>query len=271
MTKKFTYEDMIKRNIGILTMEDQDILKDSTVAIAGCGGAGGEAAIMLARMGVGHIKLSDPDTYDISNLNRQYGAKVSTLGKNKAETIASEIQDINPFCKVTVLNKGVDEGNISNFLEGSNIAVDEIDFNQPYFTALFHRRARALSIPVVSGVDVLWGSFLLFFFPESLSYEEYVGKSKDTNLEEFRNFSNPISAYAPELPAYLDASVLTNVAEGKIDIPVVAPSVSLNAGILSAFVCFSLTNMREIKPVPYYYFTQDMLVLEPKLNTNMEY
>ena len=41
------------------------------VAICGLGGLGSNAAIYLARTGVGHLHLLDFDTVDASNLNRQ--------------------------------------------------------------------------------------------------------------------------------------------------------------------------------------------------------
>ena len=48
-----------------------DAVKDARVVIAGLGGLGSNIAIMLARMGVGHLHLIDFDTVDASNLNRQ--------------------------------------------------------------------------------------------------------------------------------------------------------------------------------------------------------
>ena len=44
-------------------------LKDSTVAIFGCGGVGSYVAEGLVRSGVGNIVLIDSDIVDITNIN----------------------------------------------------------------------------------------------------------------------------------------------------------------------------------------------------------
>lgn len=266
MKNLFTYPELVVRNMGLFSVAEQKILKNSKVVIAGCGGAGGEAAVTIARMGVCAIALADPDTFESSNLNRQFGSSVNTIGKNKASVIADEIKKVNPFCKVTVFSDGISESNVDQFLKGANLVIEEIDFTEPYYSALLHRRARKKKIPVLTGVDVSWGAFLLVFLPDSLSFEEYIGLDSECDLELLKEHNVPITAYAPELPAYLDAELLESVGSGKIDVPVVGPSVCLTSGIVSAFTGFLLTGMKELAPAPYYYYTGDLLMLEPKLN-----
>jgi tRNA A37 threonylcarbamoyladenosine dehydratase len=48
-----------------------DIAGTISSAIAGAGGLGSPASIYLAVAGVGHIRLCDFDSPDLSNLNRQ--------------------------------------------------------------------------------------------------------------------------------------------------------------------------------------------------------
>ena len=54
-----------------LTPEQLRILRQARVGIAGAGGLGSNAALMLARSGVEHLTLVDHDVVDASNLNRQ--------------------------------------------------------------------------------------------------------------------------------------------------------------------------------------------------------
>jgi len=63
------YADAFARNIGLLTTTQQERLRTSRVAIAGCGGAGGGYAAALARAGVGRFTLADPDVFDIERAN----------------------------------------------------------------------------------------------------------------------------------------------------------------------------------------------------------
>lgn len=52
----------------------QDILRNARVAIIGLGGVGSLLAQFLARLGVGHFILIDPDRIDLTNLPRVVGA-----------------------------------------------------------------------------------------------------------------------------------------------------------------------------------------------------
>jgi len=83
------YSKMVSRNIGIFSTEEQQKIKNAKVAIAGAGGVGGLLAERLIRLGVNFLKISDPETFEISNLNRQLGCNSETIGKFKASVIKS--------------------------------------------------------------------------------------------------------------------------------------------------------------------------------------
>jgi tRNA threonylcarbamoyladenosine dehydratase len=83
--------------------EGLDLLKNSTVAVLGIGGVGSIAAEALARSGVGRIIMIDKDVVDITNINRQIHALLSTVGKPKAELMKNRIADINPECDAIAL------------------------------------------------------------------------------------------------------------------------------------------------------------------------
>lgn len=75
-------------------------LQQTTVAILGIGGVGSFAAEACARSGVGKIILIDKDNVDITNVNRQLVAYLSTVGKSKSAVMKERIADINPACEV---------------------------------------------------------------------------------------------------------------------------------------------------------------------------
>lgn len=83
--------------------EGLEILKNSTVAVLGIGGVGSIAAEALARTGVGRVIMIDKDIVDITNINRQIHALLSTVGKPKAELMKDRIADINPECDAIAL------------------------------------------------------------------------------------------------------------------------------------------------------------------------
>ena len=69
-------------------------LLQTRVFVLGCGGLGGHVASLLARLGVGGLRLCDSDIFEESNLNRQYFCTESTLGQPKAVATARGLRDM---------------------------------------------------------------------------------------------------------------------------------------------------------------------------------
>ncbi|MFQ9952765.1 MAG: ThiF family adenylyltransferase, partial [Clostridium sp.] len=74
-------------------------VKKAKVGIAGLGGLGSHIAVMLARTGIGRLVCVDFDEVEPSNLNRQ-SYFIRDLGRPKAEALAQQIGEINPFITV---------------------------------------------------------------------------------------------------------------------------------------------------------------------------
>lgn len=90
--KDWRFERCI-RLLGVSAMKD---LAESHVAVFGLGGTGSYAAEGLARSGVGRLTLVDFDNVCVTNINRQLPALADTIGKSKAELMASHVRLINP-------------------------------------------------------------------------------------------------------------------------------------------------------------------------------
>ncbi len=91
------------RNELVFGKEGLETLANSTVCVLGVGGVGSFAAEALARSGIGRIILIDKDDIDITNVNRQIHALLSTVGRPKVEVMKERITDINPACEVIAL------------------------------------------------------------------------------------------------------------------------------------------------------------------------
>lgn len=76
---------MLVPGIGI---SGQKSFGDSRVLIVGCGGLGCPVAMYLAAAGVGILRVCDADTVEPSNLHRQILHRESSVGLNKAQSIA---------------------------------------------------------------------------------------------------------------------------------------------------------------------------------------
>jgi molybdopterin-synthase adenylyltransferase len=97
------YAELTGRNAGFLSEREQEMLRRSRVLVCGVGGMGGAAAASMVRAGLGAVTLTDPDRFEVSNLNRQTFAFVDTLGEPKAEEARSALLRINPGLSARVV------------------------------------------------------------------------------------------------------------------------------------------------------------------------
>ena len=74
----------------------QDKVMASSCAIIGCGATGNEVAKNFALLGVGTIDLFDFDTIELHNLTRSVLFRETDVGKNKAETAACRLRELDP-------------------------------------------------------------------------------------------------------------------------------------------------------------------------------
>ena len=115
-------EDLLKRNVKGISEK----LKEAKVCILGLGGLGSNVAVLLARSGIGYLKLVDFDTVEASNLNRQQ-YRISHIGIKKTEAMKSIIKEINPFVETEVLDIKIDRENIYSIVGDIEIVVEAFD------------------------------------------------------------------------------------------------------------------------------------------------
>jgi len=116
------------RNELALGQEGLNLLKNSTVAVLGIGGVGSFAAEALARSGVGRLVLVDKDDVDITNVNRQIHALLSTVGQQKVELMRDRVKEINPDCEVIALKMFYTEETYEQFFSyGLDYVIDASD------------------------------------------------------------------------------------------------------------------------------------------------
>lgn len=188
MTDSFSYHAAYARNIGWVTLAEQETLRGKRIAIAGMGGVGGVHLLTLARLGVGGFHIADFDRFDIANFNRQVGAAVSTLGQPKVDVLAAMATDINPELDLVRFPEGVNEANLEAFLDGVDLYVDGLDFfafkaRQATF-ALCARR----SIPAITAAPLGMGAAVLNFMPGKMSFEQYFGWGERSDDEKALRF-----------------------------------------------------------------------------------
>lgn len=152
LTEKASFELTTARNRNLISAGEQQKLKDTVVVVFGLS-VGSHAAVtwmMQSRADV--IKIIDPDTVDVTNLNRlRTGWK--SVGRFKVDIVKEELLSINPFASViSFKNKQPEIEQIIDSAPGAHIIVDEIDD----FEAKINLRkiAKKRKIPLISAADV---------------------------------------------------------------------------------------------------------------------
>jgi len=171
----FDYDEAFSRNLGWLTPQEQQRLRRARVAVAGMGGVGGVHVQGLARLGVGALNLTDFDSFELANFNRQAGAATSTIGRPKVEVMREFALDVNPETDVRLFPAGLDEDNLADYLDGVDLLIDAIDFFANSLRPALYRAARERGIPVVCSAPLGAGASLICFKPGGMSFDEYFG------------------------------------------------------------------------------------------------
>ena len=230
-TEGFSYEVAFSRNIGWFTEAEQEQLRNSRVAIGGLGGVGGNHAITLARLGVGAFTISDLDTFDWPNLNRQAGAFASTIGVPKLDGIARTLSDINPELRLHLMPHGINDDNIDEFLRDAKLYVDSLDIFSLAIRRKVFARCRELGIPAITAAPMGMGTAMLAFDPKGMSFEEYFALDGYSFEDQILKF---IVGVSPSMQQrhYLTSRETVNLFKKKV--PSTAIGIELAGGVACA-------------------------------------
>jgi molybdopterin/thiamine biosynthesis adenylyltransferase len=211
----------------------------------------------LARMGIGHFHMADRDQFSLANFNRQYGATISALDKNKAEVMAAAVREVNPEIDLKIWNEFIDESNVETFLSGCDLVLDGIDaFNIEARLTLF-MKAREMGIPVITAGPIGFSCALLIFTPTSMSFEDYFNIQKGMNSEE--QFVRFITGMTP-LPYYLSYMNTKKVEQKEKHGPCAASAIMLCAGFAATEAVKILLKRGKSHPAPHYHYFDPYLM-----------
>jgi molybdopterin/thiamine biosynthesis adenylyltransferase len=180
----FDYSEAFSRNRGILHDGDIARLRSARVSIAGVGGAGSNYLLALTRLGVEKFTIADHDIFELTNINRQAGATMPNLGRNKAEVLAEMAAEINPDIDVRVLSNGLDRETGADFFADTTVVMDTLDLLVMNVRDVMHEEAQRRGCYVVTGaVPIGYGVATTTFGPGSMSYWDSFGIDKsDSNM-----------------------------------------------------------------------------------------
>jgi len=128
-------------------------LKESSVGIAGLGGLGSNAAVALARAGIGRLVLVDFDKVEESNLTRQYYF-IDQIGKNKVDALKENIEKINPKVKIEIINQKLLKGSMEEPFKDVDVVIESLDSAETKATFIEEILTKLPDKPIVAASGV---------------------------------------------------------------------------------------------------------------------
>ena len=102
-------------------------LKNKHIFIAGAGGLGSNAAMLLVRAGADNLTIIDFDKIEPANINRQFYFR-DQRGVPKVEALKINLLRINPNIKIEIINERLTKENCQNIIpENSDIILECFD------------------------------------------------------------------------------------------------------------------------------------------------
>lgn len=141
----------------------QERLLAAHAVVIGAGGLGAPALLYLASSGVGRITVVDPDTVELSNLQRQIAHSTGRIGRHKVESARHAMAELNPDVQVHAVARAADEALLAELLPQADVVLDCTD---TFATRqMVNRQAWRAGVPLVSAAALRWDGQISVFDP----------------------------------------------------------------------------------------------------------
>jgi adenylyltransferase/sulfurtransferase len=168
-----------------LGIDAQEKFARAHALIVGAGGLGAPAAQFLAAAGIGTLTLCDPDTVDLTNLQRQILFATADIGTPKVAAARARLAAVNPEVRVETIPARVGPGELAVLVAAADVVLDCSD-NFATRHAV-NRACVAAKKPLVSGAAIRFDGQVAVFDPRDPAcpcYHCLFGEGED--IEETR-------------------------------------------------------------------------------------
>lgn len=129
LPKNLFLEVRSARNKNLITKEDQKKFYNAKIGIIGLSIGSNILWPLLVSGGGGFLRVADPDTIELTNLNRLF-YPISEIGEGKVNAAMKRAYEMNPFITIESWDKGVSLKTLEKFIKGPkklDILIDELD------------------------------------------------------------------------------------------------------------------------------------------------
>jgi molybdopterin-synthase adenylyltransferase len=198
--------DRYFRNIGAISAEEQQKLKQCSVCIVGLGGLGGYILEFAARLGIGSVTGIDFDRFETSNLNRQLLSTPGNIGSEKAAAAAQRVKLVNDEVRFTACTEKLTDKNAGKLLKGHHLVFDALDSAGDRL--ILAGACSALKLPLVHGAINDWSGQAAVIYPGDETLKQLYAQGHSTQAPASLSFT-------PAAVAALQVSLAVRVILGR--------------------------------------------------------
>lgn len=136
----------------------------ASVLVVGCGALGTHASSLLARAGVGEVRIIDRDVVDITNLQRQSLFTETDVGRPKAKVAEEQLRRVNSEIDIEGLVADLNHTNAERLVKRADVVVDATDNMETRF--LLNDACVKNGVPWIYGGAVGVGGMVLAIGPQ---------------------------------------------------------------------------------------------------------
>ncbi len=146
-----------------LGLEAQEKFAAAHALVIGAGGLGAPVAQFLAAAGVGTLTLCDPDTVDLTNLQRQILYATADVGAPKVAAAKARLAAVNPDVRIETLAARIGPAELPPLVARADVVLDCSD----NFTTrhAVNRACVSAGTPLVSGAAIRFDGQIAVFDP----------------------------------------------------------------------------------------------------------
>ncbi len=147
----------------------QEALSRARAVVVGLGSLGSLSADLLARAGIGHLRLVDRDVVELVNLQRQSLYSEDDIDRPKADAAAERLRRVNSEIEVEAMPKDVHAATAMEVLRDADIILDGTDNLETRF--LLNEAALEAEVPFVyGGAIATYGMVFAIQSPETACF-----------------------------------------------------------------------------------------------------
>lgn len=199
------------RTVSTIGVDGQLTLLRSKVAVIGAGRLGGTVVELLAKIGVGYIRVIDGECFKANNCDRHFLNNYKNIGRNKAEAVVEHIACINSDIAVQAVPVTLDKENAGEVLNGVDVIVDALDHVSSRLLAAW--TAREFNIPLVHASIDGWTGQVMTIYPDDIGLDSLYAKETGRGAQIRLDNRAATSALAAALEVQEVIKILTGKGE----------------------------------------------------------